>query len=79
MSDEFITLVVFALVLFIGALAGANIVDVVADEREQHLIAYSNTMEKCETHELDEVNATLTPTEIIAWGETTKIREEHRR
>ena len=78
MSDEFITLVVFAMVLFIGALAGANIVDIIADEREQHLITYIDTIEKYEIHDLDEVNATLTPTEIISWGETTKIREEHR-
>ena len=79
MSDEAIAIIVFIGILAMGALVGANIVDVVADEREQHLITYIDTIEKYETHDLDEVDATLTPDEIIAWGETTKIREEHRR
>lgn len=79
MSEDVMVIVVLSLIFVVGALAGANIVDVVADEREQHLVTYIDTIEKYETHELDEVNATLTPDEIIAWGETTKIREEHRR
>lgn len=79
MSDEPIIVVLIAMLFVIGILVGGGIVNDIADEREQHLITYINTIEKYEIHVLDEVNATLSPDEIIAWGETTKIRVEYRR
>ena len=83
MCDEggLYSVIVCAAILIVGMLLGGMLLggivqEGVDDVKIDNLIIYINTLEKYNTVDLSSVNTTLAKDEIIAWGETTKLRNK---
>ena len=76
-SEDIISIIVIAILIFIlGSIFGGIHADDDNEITTQHVITYIETLKKYNTVDLTSVNDTLENDEIIAWGETTKVRNK---
>ena len=74
-EDGLFVAIVCAIILVVGMLLGGIVQDGIDDVKINNLISYIDTLEKYNNVDLSTINATLENDEIIAWGETIKLRD----
>jgi hypothetical protein len=75
-EDGLYIVIVCAAILIVGMLLGGIVQVGIDDVKIDNLMIYIDTLEKYNTVDLSSVNTTLENDEIVAWGETTKLRNK---